>query len=294
MTSSSVTSSSVTSSSVTSSSSVASSSVLSPLLDKVRALSECSGSFYFHEPRERARSGGPDSPLVWVGVSPIEEERLHFSCLDTYSLQLCSSLTGSLALSPEEAVTRISEKRLWQSMSLLFVPDYCQSGDYGGAVHYLSNARELLRAFSGPECRELIGSYGSHGIAIDCRYLSPDLLESLESLESYPVLCEESLGELELELQSEAWESYLASDFRRELERLLCDVLSAHYEDGDDERAEKSVESLSEDQLWSLLSNAAEEANIYWEHEYNAMWISCREVAESLSEDQLLSLLIAQ
>ena len=267
--------------------------MLSPLLDKVQALSELSGSFYFYEPRERARSGGPDSPLVWVGVSPTLEDRLHFSDLDTYSLELCSSLQGSLGLSPEEAVARISEKRLWQSVSLLFVPDYCQSGDYGGAVHYLSNARELLRTFSGPECRELIGSYGSHGVAIDPRYVSDDLLESLQSLESYPVLNEEALGELEIELQSEAWESYLASDFRRELERLLCDLLSAHYEDGDDERAEKSVESLSEDQLWNLFANATEEANIYWEHEYNAMWISCREVAESLSEDQLLSLLIA-
>jgi hypothetical protein len=190
-------------------------------------------------------------------------------------------------------VGRIAAKRLWQSVALLWVPDFCQSGDYGGAVHYLSNARELLRGFSGPECRELIGSYGSHGVAVDCRYLSPDLLESLESLENYPVLCEDALGQLELELQSEAWENYLASEFRHELERLLCNVLSAHYEDGDDERAEKSVESLSETQLWDLFANAAEEANIYWEHEHNAVWISCQKVAESLSEDQLLSLLIA-
>ncbi len=267
--------------------------MLSPLLDKVKSLSECSGSFYFYEPREQMRFGAAGSSSAWVAVSPIQEDRLHFSDLDTYSLQLCSSLTGSLALSPEEALTRISNRRLWQSVSLLWVPEYCQSGDYGGSVHYLSNARELLHTFSSPECREIIGSYGSHGVAIDCRYLSQDLLESLEALESYPVLCEDALGQLELELQMKAWESYLASDFKRELERLLCDLLSAHYEGGDDERAEKSVDSISEDQLWDLFCRSADAGNTYWEPEHNTMWISCREAAESLSEDQLLSLLIA-
>lgn len=266
----------------------------SRLIANVQALSELSGSFYFYEPRERLRSGELGSPLVWQSVSPNEEETLSFSCLDSYSLLLCSSLSGPLALSPEEVVSRIAERRLWQSLSLLWVPNYCQSGDYGGAVHYFSNSRELLSSFSSPECRELIGSHGSHGVAIDPRYLSEELLESLQSLESYPVLNEDALSELELELRDEAWESYLSKDFRRLLERLLCDLLSAHYEDGDDERAEQSVESLSEDQLWELFSRTADENGIYWEPQYNDAWIDCQRVADSLSEDQLLSLLLPE
>lgn len=266
----------------------------SRLSENVRALSELSGSFYFYEPREHLRSGEPGSPLVWQSVSPNEEEALSFSYLDSYSLLLCSSLSGSLALSPEEAISRISERRLWQSMSLLWVSDYCQSGDYGGAVHYLSNAKELLSSFSSPECRELIGSYGSHGIVIDPRYLSEELLESLQSLESYPVLNEDALGELELELQNEAWESWTRSGFSRALERLLCDLLSAHYEDGDEDRAEQSVESLSDDQLWELFSRTADENGIYWESQCNDCWIDCERVAQSLSEDQLLSLLLPE
>lgn len=266
----------------------------SRLLENVRALSGLSGSFFFYEPGERLRSGEPGSPLVWQGVSPNEEDSLCWSCLDHYSLLLCSSLSGSLALSPEEAVSRISEKRLWQSMSLLWVPDYCQSGDYGGSVHYLSNAKELLSSFSSPECRELIGSFSSHGVAIDPRYLSEELLENLQSLESYPVLNENALGELELELQNEAWENYLRSDFSRALERLLCDLLSAHYEDGDDERAEQSVESLSEEQLWELFSRTAEENGIYWESQHNDSYIDVDRVAQSLSGDQLLSLLLPE
>ena len=264
----------------------------SRLLQTIKTLSECSGSFYFYEPRERARSGDPGSPLIWETVSPNEEESLCWSCLDPYSLQLCSSLQGSLGLSPEEAVNRICEKKLWGSLSLLWVPDFCQSGDYGGAVHYLSNAKELLASFSSPECRELTGSYGSHGIAIDPRYVSDELLESLQSLESYPVLNEDALGELEFELQGEAWEHTVRSDFSRALERLLCELLSEHYEDGDDARAEQSVESLSEDQLWELFSRTADEYGIYWESQHNDCWISGEDVAGSLSEDKLLSLLL--
>ena len=266
----------------------------SRLLQTVKTLSECSGSFYFYEPRERIRSGDPGSPLVWQTVSPNEEDSLCWSCLDPYSLQLCSSLQGSLGLSPEEAINRICDKKLWGSLSLLWVPDYCQSGDYGGAVHYLSNAKELLSSFSSPECRELTGSYGSHGIALDPRYVSDDLLESLQSLESYPILNEDALGELELELQGEAWKLTVRADFSRALERLLCDLLSSHDEDGDDERAEQSVESLSEDQLWELFSRTAEEHGIYWESQHNDCWISGEDVADSLSEDQLFSLLLPE
>jgi hypothetical protein len=139
-----------------------------------------------------------------------------------------------------------------------------------------------------------MGSYSSHGVAIDPRYLSEELLESLQSLENYPVLNEDALGELELELQGEAWENYLRSDFSRALERLLCDLLSAHYEDGDEDRAEQSVENLSEEQLWELFSRTADENGIYWENQHNDCWIDSDRVAQSLSEDQLLSLLLPE
>jgi hypothetical protein len=264
----------------------------SRLLSNVQALSELSGSFFFYEPRERMRSSDPGSPLVWQSVSPNEEESLCWSCLDHYSLSLCSNLQGSLRLSAEEAISRICERKLWQSLSLLWVPDYCQSGDYGGAVHYRSNANVLLSEFSSPECRELYGSYGSHGVAIDPRYLSEDLLENLQSLENYPVLSEDDLSYLETELQDEAWESWARSDFSRKLESLLSETLSAAGWEIAEEWAEQSIESLSEDQLSSLFREGAESANLYWESQCNDVWIDVERVTESLSEDQLLSLLL--
>lgn len=238
------------------------------------------------------RSSEPGSPLVWESVSPNEEESLCRSCLDHYSLSLRSSLQGSLGLSPEEAVSRICERRLWQSVTLLWVPDRCQSGDYGGAVHYRSNANVLLSDFSSPECRELYGSHGSHGVAIDPRYCSDELLENIESLESYPVLSEDDLSSLEMELQNEAWENWARSDFSKRLESLLSGILSAADWEIAEEWAEQSVESLSEDQLWELFSSAAEESGTYWESQHNDAYIDVDRVAESLSEDQLLSLLL--
>jgi hypothetical protein len=264
----------------------------SRLFSNLQALSELSGSFFFYEPREHLRSGEPGSPLIWQSISPNEEENLHWSCLDHYSLSLCCSLQGSYGLSPEDAVSRISEKRLWQSISLLWVPDYCQSGDYGGAVHYRSNANVLLEDFSSPQCRELYGSYGSHGVAIDPRYLSEELLESLQSLESYPVLDEDALSHLEIELQEEAWENWASSDFSRRLESLLSEILSAADWQNAEDWAEQSIANLSEDQLWTLFFDAAESANLYWENQHNDAWIDVERVAESLSEDQLLSLLL--
>jgi hypothetical protein len=278
--------------------SLAASSSLSAMLSSSRLfsvvdrLASCSGSFFFYEPRERMRSSEPGSPLAWESVSPNEEESLCWSCLDHYSLSLCSSLQGSLRLSPEEAISRICERKLWQSMALLWVPDYCQSGDYGGAVHYRSNANVLLSDFSSPECRELYGSYGSHGVAIDPRYCSDDLLENIESLENYPVLSEDDLSYLEMELQDEAWEDWVRSDFSRKLESLLSEILSAADWENAEEWAEQSVESLSEDQLFSLFREAVEASNTYWESQHNDAYIDVDRVAESLSEDQLLSLLI--
>jgi hypothetical protein len=265
----------------------------SPLLSNVLALSELSGEFYFYEPRQRALNSGSGSPLVWETPPPNEANRLSFGELSTYSLELCRELGSSLSkVKPEEALALICERKLWDVVSLLYVPSYCTAGDYGGGVHYLSNARVLLEDHGGSaQCRKIYGGYGSSGIVLDPRYLSEELLESLQSLESYPILSEDDCGALELELQNEAWENYLSRDFQRALERRLCDLLSEE-EDGD-ERAERTVESISDGDLYSLLEDARESENFYWENEHNSMYLDVERVAESLSVELLSSLLVA-
>jgi hypothetical protein len=246
----------------------------SRLAENLDRLSALYGSFYFYEPRERPRSGEPGSPLVWESVSPDIAESLSYGELDSYSCALCSSLTGSLGLTPEEAISRISERRLWRKVSLLFVPSHCESGDYGGSVYALSNAEALLKEFGGsPGCRELIGGHGSYGLAIDVRYVSEDLLEALESLESYPLYDEEHCCLVEDRLKEEAFSSYLERDLRRLLEETAGEALRERglSEEEAEEEAERRAESLTEGDLWELLSSADSDGCL-WEQEHNSMY----------------------
>jgi len=247
----------------------------SRLIANVTELSSLSGEFYFYEPRDRWLGSQSGSPLTYESVSPNEADSLSMG-------ELGSSVTK---LSPEEAVSLICERRLWQSVSLLWLSDHCLSGNYCGAPHTASNARVLLEEFSGPELREARGDYGSQSVAVDPRYLSEDLLESLQSLENYPVLDEDDCSSLELELQSEAWENWAEREFSRALENRLSSLL------GDDYLAEETMESLSPDSLYSLFCALADRASIYWESQSSPdQWIDCEKVAAELSEAELLSL----
>ena len=261
----------------------------SRLISNVKALSELSGSFYFYEPRERLSGSGSGSPLVWESVSPNEAERLSMGELDLYSSALCSSLGSSLTkLSPEEAVLLICEKRLWQSVSLLWLSDHCLSGDYCGAPHTLSNKQTLLEEMGGsPMLREAIGSYSSSSVAVDPRYLSEELLESLQSLESYPVLDEDHCSSLELSLQGEAGESWAERDFSSALEKRLSALC------GDEALAEEMVSSFSSSpDLFSIFETLREETNTYWESQGSPdQWIDVERVLERTSDESLVSLL---
>lgn len=258
----------------------------SRLIANIKELSSLSGEFYFYEPRERLLNSGKGEPLSWQSVSPNEADSLSMGELDRYSLALLSSLGSTVAqLSPEEAVALICERRLWQSVSILWLSDRCLSGDYCGAPHTASNMRVLLEEFSGPELRSCSGGYGAQSVAVDPRYLSEALLENLQSLESYPVLDEDDCSALELELQQEAWESWAQRDFSRALEKRLSSALE------DEDMAEETIESLSPDSLCSLFYALADKGSIYWESQGSPdQWIDCERVADELSEEELLSL----
>jgi hypothetical protein len=263
----------------------------SRLADTIERLSSCSGSWYLYEPRERLRSSTePGSPLVWESVSPNAADSLCWGELDTYSLALCSGLTGSLGLSPLEAVERISERRLWQSVALLWVPSYCESGDYGGSVYQLSNAQALLEEFGGsPGCREVIGGHGSYGLAIDPRYVKEELLEALEALENYPLYDEEHCSQLEENLKIEAFSSWLESDLRRNIESALSSALIRGGADSEaaEERAEKLAENATEEQLWGILWQADSDGCL-WSAEHNSMYCDLDRIDVDLITEALL------
>lgn len=265
----------------------------SPLLSNVERLSALSGSFYFYEPRERMRGSGSGSPLTWESVNPNEADRLHYEGLDSFSLSLCSSLGGgALNLSEVEALEKITERKLWSSLSLLFVPSLCESGDYGGSTYQLSNAQALLEEFGGsPACRELIGAYGSYAVIIDPRYVSEELLEALEALEDYPVLDEEHLSQLEEELKVEAFNCWLEGDLRRLIEEVCFEALQTgcvREPEETEEIAEAIAEQATEDQLWDLLREADSDGFL-WESEHNQMYCRLDRIDSALIVSAFLS-----
>jgi len=265
----------------------------SPLLSNVERLSALSGSFYFYEPRERMRGSGSGSPLTWESVNPNEADRLHYEDLDSFSLSLCSSLGGgALNLSEVEALEKITEKKSWSSLSLLFIPSLCESGDYGGSTYQLSNAQVLLEEFGGsPACRELVGAYGSYGVAIDPRYVSDELLEALEALEGYPVWDEEHLSQLEEELKVEAFNRWLEGGLRRLVEEVCLEALQTggvREPEEAEEIAEAIAEQATEDQLWDLLREADSDGFL-WESEHNQMHCRLDRIDSALIVSAFLS-----
>lgn len=268
----------------------------SQFLSSVQALSELSGEWFFYEPRQEiANPSDHCSPIQWRQPSPNEAESLSLGELSSYSLELYRELGSSLTkVSPEEAISLLCERKLWQRCSLLWLPSHCMGGDYCGSTHNVANARYLLRQFSSPELRECNGGYGSQCVVIDPRYLSEELLELLQSLENYPVLCEEELSSYEMELQDETWKHTIRREWENALESALSSLLSDNGEPEEEaeDKAEAIIEGLSEELLSSLFSQCAELSNTYWEAESGTgMWIDVDRVAESLSEELLSSLL---
>ena len=265
----------------------------SKLWENVEKLLSLSGSFYLYEPIERCRYSGHGSPLEWAAVNPNEADYLHYSDLSDSSLSLCCTLGGGASrYSALEIVEKIIEKKLWGEVTLLFVSDFTGSSDYSGGLPYLSNCEVLLEEYSSPECRELIGGYGSKSAAIDPRYLSEELLESLESLESYPVLDEEHWSELGEKFKTQAFDDWVESDLRRYIEEALVEALiegGVREREEAEEEAEEMAENASEDILWQILYEADSDGSL-WEEEYNSMHCRLDRIDSSLIVGKFLTL----
>lgn len=177
----------------------------------------------------------------------------------------------------------------WQSR-LLFVSDYLREdcswpGGYSPSAVCRSNARVFRDEFK--QELELADADGPD-VALDVRYITEDMIETLESLEHYPLLSEDDHSELEQELQDEAWEHWAASDWRR----MVCAALDALLpenapQDGDD--ILDGVEDV-DNRLLELFHACAERSNTYWQEEQGDQWIDLERVAAVLVRQDLRDL----
>lgn len=231
-----------------------------PLADRIERLSGCAGQWIL-DLRDPEDPRGYDAHYLGSGV--------------------CHAGYGTIK-DPETALKFCTDHH-WRGARLLFCADKLNAdcswpGGYDAPSIYRSNNRVFYDQFR----HELSLADGDYdGLSLDVRFLTLEMIETIESLEDYPLLSEEDHSELELELQDEAWESWVGSDWRRIVETKLDETLADNnMEDCADEILDK-VEDL-DCKLRGLFHDCCESSNTFWEEESGGQWIDLDRVASSL------------
>ena len=184
---------------------------------------------------------------------------------------------GSLSYGSLEAIPgewKLSEA-LAEGRLLVYVPPASSGSDYNGGALARANVRALETLADEENIVHWIlsGGHGTHGIAFPLWERSASLLEALEGLDGYPVVDEETLGEVEREDEEEAWESWIRSDYGSALEK----------ETGVD------VSDVSDEDMREHFYSACESAGTYVEHGEET-WIDVEALADGADRAELLAL----
>ena len=163
---------------------------------------------------------------------------------------------------------KLEAHRSYNRYEPFYALSMCTFSDYSGCDVERSNARVLAREF--PEWEGVVyGGYGTewHGFSRSdlLRMESDDfegIMETIGAMSNYPVLDDENLAEVEMELQNEAWSNWAESDFRHGIISLAADI-SPEIE----ESVEDYLDTIDDDNLFSIFHKACEEENEYWECE---------------------------
>lgn len=170
---------------------------------------------------------------------------------------------------------------------LYLMPRYCSGSDYSGDSVTVTNYRAWKEQFPADSFVDVYGWYGSYGIAIRAHKLTTEMVETLDSLANYPLLDDDLHSEIEREAENDAWDSWVKSDFQKELVK-LADEWKNETEEGTEEgtKADSLVDylknELTDSQLVEWFYQCAEIANKYWIHETGNQ--ACFRIDEMLSK----------
>ena len=165
---------------------------------------------------------------------------------------------------------------------LYFFLPYASGSDYSGSTVEKANCREFLESY-GEEAFvwEARGGFDTYAVVLgltgllECADDTFDaILGIIEGLEDYPLIDDEALSNLECTLADEAWDSWVAADFRRDLEKKFSGV---------------EFEWPSDSDLRPFFEKRAEKANEYWFNEgYGPdMYIRVDKIVEGIDLDNL-------
>ena len=177
-----------------------------------------------------------------------------------------------------------------EDKTIKYVIQRASYGDYVGSTVQMANYKCLDKEFG-----DLLGyigyAYGGEALYVTVEdlwevyqenpELVSDLFESLAALEDYPVLDEELMCEIEMELQDEAWQD----NYHRE----MIDWLEEEELIDDDEWDYLLDEG---DKCFELFRDLMDRANEYWLHEdCNWPYVNLDRVMNKMTKEDLELLL---
>lgn len=196
----------------------------------------------------------------------------------------------------------------WRGVSLGFVPTYCSWSDYAdtglvGKANFnvLTDPASTPDPFGGI----LTVGYGwnGEGVVLDLLRVPADVLETVEALESYPLISDDEHSSLELEEIDRAWQDSYASEWRNAIRDRLAtycpaDVLERNAYGPSTAKlwADDQLDSLPDDQLGrdllELFEACRELTNEYWEVQdlSSGAYINLERIAEGIDQQDLVGI----
>lgn len=197
---------------------------------------------------------------------------------------------GLSNVSIKQALTYCVENR-WKGCRILFSPELLNAdcmwpGGYDRPSYQRSNNRVFKEEFA-TELEFADGDY--YGLALDLRFLTPEMIETITSLEDYPIIDDGDCSEIEMEDQHEAWQNWASRDWKGKIESLLENALP-----DSEERDASEILDFMEDvdsRLEELFYQCMEQTNTYWIEEHQAGWyVDIERVSSAVDNEDLKEL----
>ena len=134
----------------------------------------------------------------------------------------------------------------------LFIPHYMCFSDYSGSTVERSNCESFLEDHKGEDgVYETYGGYGTKGVTVRLDAITEEMVDDFQSLQDYPSRSDDNLSELEMELEQEDWDLWIAYGLRLAIEG----------------KFELEELEMDDEKLFSLYLSLKDSTNTYWEAE---------------------------
>lgn len=133
------------------------------------------------------------------------------------------------------------------------VVGHCGGSDYSGTLVERSNYEWWVENYADGQDAWWVavsGGYRTFGIVVDIAKLPADAVETLEALESYPLISEDHHSSMEMDAQDEAWRTW----GRRDFAKAIADKFNV--EDADLMASTEAQEAIDEI-FWEILRNGS-------------------------------------